>query len=178
MLNWPFCRRFKNIICFYLLNNMYALFLFLFFHWLLKPTMWWDPKKRFCVSCGCSPMGSVTPWCDITGRCVCKSGFVGKRCSLSRQVHRQEEQPQKAQWVLGSPQRWGASSSSGCPRGAYRPAALVIWAVLHGSCLSMLCSVCCCWPVLVPFYQIMVAKCVNCKCENLAIPDWSLTFKK
>ncbi|XP_043313066.1 laminin subunit alpha-2 isoform X1 [Cervus canadensis] len=88
-----------------------------------KPSMWWDPKKRFCVSCGCSPMGSVTPRCDITGRCVCKSGFVGKRCNLSRQVQRQEEQPQRAQWVLGSPQRWGAGSSSGCPRGAYRPAA-------------------------------------------------------
>ncbi|KAB0360576.1 hypothetical protein FD754_004732 [Muntiacus muntjak] len=88
-----------------------------------KPTMWWDPKKRFCVSCGCSPTGSVTPRCDIAGRCVCKSGFVGKRCNLSRQVQREEEQLQRAQWVLGSPQRWGASSSSGCPRGAYRPAA-------------------------------------------------------
>ncbi|TKC51803.1 hypothetical protein EI555_017678, partial [Monodon monoceros] len=88
-----------------------------------KPTMWWDPEKRFCVSCGCNPTGSVTPQCDITGRCVCKSGFVGKQCTLNRQVHRQKEQPQRAQPVLGSPQRWGVSSSSGCPRGAYQPPA-------------------------------------------------------
>ncbi|EPY82235.1 laminin subunit alpha-2 isoform a precursor [Camelus ferus] len=88
-----------------------------------KPTMRWDPEKQFCVLCGCNPVGSVTPQCDITGRCVCKSGFVGKRCNLSRQVHRQEQQPQRAQWVLGSPQRWGFSSSGGCPRGAHRPVA-------------------------------------------------------
>lgn len=138
----------------------------LFFCWPLKPTMWWDPEKQFCVSCGCNPIGSVTPQCDITGRCVCKSAFVGKQCTLSRQVHRQMEQPQRAQPVLGSPQRWGVSSSSGCPRGAYRPPAPVIPEALHGSCLSMLCSMCCCWPALVPFYQIKVAKCANCKCEN------------
>lgn len=117
-------------------------FVFLSFCWLLKPTMWWDPKKRFCVSCGCSPMGSVTPRCDITGRCVCKSGFVGKRCHLGRQVQRQEEQPQRAQWVLGSPQRWGASSPSGCPRGAYRPAAPVI----QRRCMALASA--CCVPLL------------------------------
>ena len=147
MSNWPFCRKFGNIICFYLLNNMicsFSVVFVLFFCWLLKPTMWWDPEKRFCVSCGCNPIGSVTAQCDITGRYVCKSGFVGKQCNLSRQVHRQKEQPQRAQPVLGSPQRWGVSSSSGCPRGAYRPAAPVIPEALHGSCLSMLCSMCCC----------------------------------
>ena len=147
MSNWPFCRKFGNIICFYLLNNMicsFSVVFVLFFCWLLKPTMWWDPEKRFCVSCGCNPIGSVTAQCDITGRYVCKSGFVGKQCNLSRQVHRQKEQPQRAQPVLGSPQRWGVSSSSGCPRGAYQPAAPVIPEALHGSCLSMLCSMCCC----------------------------------
>ncbi|XP_045355489.1 laminin subunit alpha-2 isoform X5 [Leopardus geoffroyi] len=88
-----------------------------------KPDMWWDPEKHFCVLCDCSLVGSVTPQCDITGRCACKSGFVGRHCNLSRQVHRQEEQSQRVHRVLGPPQRWGFSSSSGCPRGAYRPPA-------------------------------------------------------
>ncbi|KAG8510842.1 Laminin subunit alpha-2, partial [Galemys pyrenaicus] len=87
-----------------------------------KLNMWWDPERRSCVSCDCNPVGSVSPQCDTTGRCVCESGFIGKQCSLGRQVHQQEEPPRKAQRVLGSPQRWGFSSSSGCPRGAYRPA--------------------------------------------------------
>jgi hypothetical protein len=108
----------------------------LFFCWLLKPNMWWDPVKQFCVLCDCNPMGSVSPQCDMTGRCVCKSGFVGKQCRLSRQVHRQDEQPRTAQRLLGSPQRWGSSSSSGCPRGAYRAPAPVIPEALHGSCLT------------------------------------------
>nr|XP_013006500.1 laminin subunit alpha-2 isoform X4 [Cavia porcellus] len=89
-----------------------------------KPNMWWDPAKRLCVPCDCSPLGSVSQQCDRTGRCLCAQGFVGKRCHLTRQVHRQEEQPRRAQRVLGSPLRWGSSSSSGCPRGAYRAPAL------------------------------------------------------
>ncbi|KAF5920031.1 hypothetical protein HPG69_014397 [Diceros bicornis minor] len=88
-----------------------------------KPGMWWDPEKRLCVSCDCSPVGSVTLQCDVTGRCVCKPGFLGKQCNLGRQVHRQQEQSQRAQRVLGAPQSWGSSHSSGCPRGAHRPAA-------------------------------------------------------
>ncbi|KAK2114322.1 hypothetical protein P7K49_008588 [Saguinus oedipus] len=109
----------------------------------LTPNMWRDPEKRFCVLCDCDPAGSVSPQCDITGRCVCKSGFTGKQCNLSRQVHQQEEQPRRAQRVLGSPQRWAIGGSSGCPRGAYRTPAPVIPEALHGSCLCMLCSVCC-----------------------------------
>lgn len=138
----------------------------LFYGWLLKPNMWWDPEKRFCVLCDCDPVGSVSPQCDITGRCVCKSDFVGKQCNLGRQVHQQEEQPRRAQRVLGSPQRWAIGSSSGCPRGAYRAPAPVIPEALHGSCLRMLCSVCCGWSSLVAFYQVTIAKCANCKCKN------------
>lgn len=104
----------------------------LLFCWLLKPSMWWDPEKRFCVPCDCNPTGSVSPQCDMTGRCICKSGFIGKQCNLGRQVHRQEEQPWRAQRVRGSPRRWGSSSSSGCPRGAYGAPAPVIPEALHG----------------------------------------------
>lgn len=167
MSNWPFCRKFENITCFYPLNNtVCSFFVFLFsLCWLVKPNMWWDPEKRFCVLCDCNPVGSVTPQCDVKGRCVCKSGFIGQRCTLGRQVHRQQEQSQRAQRVLASPQRWGLSSSSGCPRGAYRPAAPVIPEVLHG------CAWACCVPVLRltspnGILPITVAKCANCKCEN------------
>lgn len=114
----------------------------LLFCWLLKPNMWWDPEKQFCARCDCNPLGSTSPQCDVTGRCVCKSGFVGTQCNLSRQVHQQEEQPRRSQRVLGSSQRWGSSSSSGCPRGAYRAPAPVIPKALHDLCLSMLCFVC------------------------------------
>lgn len=144
--NWPFYREFKNITYLYLLNNIVCYFLFVFvllFCWLLKSTMWWDPEKHFCVFCDCNPVGSVSPQCDVTGQCICKSGFVERWCNLGRQVHRQEKQPPRVQPVLGSPQRWGVSRSSGCPRGAYRPAAPVIPEVMHGLCLGMLCSVCC-----------------------------------
>lgn len=141
----PFCRKYGNVVCFYVLNNIVCSFfcLFLCFSWLLKSNMWWDPEKRFCLLCDCSPVGSVSPQCDAAGRCVCKSGFVGKQCNLGRQVHRQEEHPRRAQPVLGSPRRWGSSSSSGCPRGAYWPAARVIPEALHGSCLACyaLCAV-------------------------------------
>lgn len=107
-------------------------FFVLFFCWLSKPGMWWDPEKHICVLCDCSPVGSVTPQCDIPGRCACQPGFVGRHCNLSRQVHRQEEQSPRAHRVLGPPQRWGVSSSGGCPRGAYRPPAPVIPEAPHG----------------------------------------------
>lgn len=140
--NWPFCRKLENVTCFYLLNNIVCSYFCLFFFsfWLLKSNMWWDPEKRFCVLCDCNPTGSLSPQCDMTGKCVCKSGFAGKQCNLGRQVHRQKEHPRRTQPVLGSPQRWGPSSSRGCPRGAYWPAARVIPAVLHGS------GVACCVP--------------------------------
>ncbi|KAK7835355.1 hypothetical protein U0070_017891, partial [Myodes glareolus] len=84
-----------------------------------KLSTWWDSAKQFCELCDCSPLGSVSPQCDMTGRCICKSGFVGKQCNLSRQVHHPEEQPHRAQRLLGSPRMWGSSGSSGCPRGTY-----------------------------------------------------------
>lgn len=146
MAKWPLCSQFENIICVNLLNNIKCFFVPLFlsiFCWLLKPSMWWEPEKQFCVLCDCNPVGSVTPWCDGTGRCACKSGFVGRQCHLSMQAQRQEERSQRAQRVLGPPQRWFVSSSSGCPRGAYRAPAPVIPEAVHGSCLRMLCSVCC-----------------------------------
>lgn len=138
-----------------------------FFCRLLKPNTWWDPEKRFCVLCDCNPVGSVTPQCGLTGRCACKSGFVGRHCNLSRQVHRQEEQSRRAHRVLGLPQRWGSGSSSGCPRGAYRPPAPVI----QRHCMAPA-SACCvpCAATDLPrchFYQIMVAWCAKLQMYKL-----------
>uniref|UniRef100_A0A6I8PFI4 Laminin subunit alpha-2 n=1 Tax=Ornithorhynchus anatinus TaxID=9258 RepID=A0A6I8PFI4_ORNAN len=86
-----------------------------------QPSLWWDSEKQFCVLCGCSPIGSTSPRCDIMGRCACKSGFIGKRCNLSRQMQRQKEQQPIAQRVQVPPRRWGFAPANGCPRGAYRP---------------------------------------------------------
>ncbi|XP_074043658.1 laminin subunit alpha-2 isoform X1 [Macrotis lagotis] len=90
-----------------------------------QPQLQWDSGKQFCVFCDCNPLGSASPHCDRTGRCVCKSGFLGKKCELSRQVHKQEEKPWRTQQLQGPPPpppplRWGSVSASGCPRGAYR----------------------------------------------------------
>lgn len=125
----------NNIVCSFCCCSVFL------FSSLLKPHMWWNSETQFCVSCDCSARGSVSPQCDITGRCICKSGFLGKQCHLRRQLHQQKEQSRKIQQVLGSSLRWGFTTSSGCPRGAYRPAAPVIQEALHDLCLCMLCSV-------------------------------------
>ncbi|XP_074846691.1 laminin subunit alpha-2 isoform X2 [Carettochelys insculpta] len=84
----------------------------------------WAPEKQICIPCGCSPLGSISLRCDMSGRCICKSGFVGKHCELSRQVHKRKENPRATQQIRVPSQRWGFTGASGCPRGAYRPVAL------------------------------------------------------
>ncbi|XP_068533568.1 laminin subunit alpha-2 isoform X1 [Anas acuta] len=87
-----------------------------------KPSYFWAPEKLFCISCGCSALGSMSLQCDMSGRCICKSGFMGKRCEISRQVPKLKENARSSQQIRVPPRRWGFSSASGCPRGAYRPA--------------------------------------------------------
>lgn len=108
----------------------------------LKPNYFWAPEKLFCIPCGCSALGSVSLQCDMLGRCICKSGFTGRHCEISRQVPRLQENAGSSQQIRAPPRRWGTSSASGCPRGAYRPAALVMRnSALHGLqspvCLSL-----------------------------------------
>ncbi|EDO39906.1 predicted protein, partial [Nematostella vectensis] len=33
-----------------------------------------------CRKCECSPVGSVSPDCDVTGHCTCTRGFGGRKC--------------------------------------------------------------------------------------------------
>ncbi|XP_053879086.1 laminin subunit alpha-2 isoform X6 [Malaclemys terrapin pileata] len=89
-----------------------------------KPNYLWAPEKQFCIPCGCSPLRSMSLRCDMSGRCICKSGFMGKHCELSRQVHKRKENPRATQQIQVPSQRWGFTGTSGCPRGAYRPVAL------------------------------------------------------
>lgn len=69
--------------------------------------------------------------CDMAGRCICKSGFMGRRCEISRQVPKLKENARRSQQIRVPPRRWGVSSASGCPRGAYRPATPVIGNCVH-----------------------------------------------
>lgn len=101
----------------------FLLSLYIYIH---KPNYFWAPENRFCIPCGCNPLGSLSLQCDMSGRCICKSGFAGKRCELSRQVYNRKEKPPTSQQIRAPPQRWGLPSASGCPRGAFKPPALVI----------------------------------------------------
>ncbi|KAM6406959.1 laminin subunit alpha-2 isoform 4-T4 [Pluvialis apricaria] len=87
-----------------------------------QPSYFWAPEKLFCIPCGCSALGSMSLQCDMSGRCICKSGFMGRRCEISRQVPKLKENARRSQQIRVPPRRWGVSSASGCPRGAYRPA--------------------------------------------------------
>ncbi|XP_060095142.1 laminin subunit alpha-2 isoform X2 [Heteronotia binoei] len=89
-----------------------------------KPNYFWATENQFCVPCGCNPLGSMSPHCDVSGRCICKSGFAGKRCELSRQIYIRKENPPASQQIQVPPSRRGFISASGCPRGAFRPATL------------------------------------------------------
>ncbi|XP_075780255.1 laminin subunit alpha-2 isoform X2 [Pelodiscus sinensis] len=89
-----------------------------------KSNYFWAPERQFCVPCGCSPLRSMSLRCDMSGRCICKSGFMGKHCELRRQVHKRKENPRATQQIQVPSQRWGFTGTSGCPRGAYRPVAL------------------------------------------------------
>ncbi|XP_049913534.1 laminin subunit alpha-2 isoform X1 [Epinephelus moara] len=88
------------------------------------PNCWWDAERQDCIPCRCSPHGSMSQRCDIEGRCICRPGFVGRRCDLRRQGYERREtrRPVERVPIEAVQQRWGGSSrTGGCPRGAYRP---------------------------------------------------------
>lgn len=92
--------------------------------WLVQPNCWWDAERQDCIPCRCSPHGSMSQRCDIEGRCICRPGFVGRRCDLRRQGYERREtrRPVERVPIEAVQQRWGGSSrTGGCPRGAYRP---------------------------------------------------------
>lgn len=92
----------------------------------LQPNYWWDAERQECAPCRCSLRGSIPPRCDDEGRCVCRQGFVGRRCDLRRRGYerRETQRPVERVPIEAVQQRWGGPSrSGGCPRGAYRPAA-------------------------------------------------------
>ncbi|XP_036405402.1 laminin subunit alpha-2 isoform X1 [Megalops cyprinoides] len=84
------------------------------------PNCWWDAEQQVCKPCACSPVGSMSQRCDLEGRCICKPGFLGRRCDLGQQGYDRRETRRPVQQV--PLHRWGSSSrTGGCPRGAYRP---------------------------------------------------------
>ncbi|XP_058469730.1 laminin subunit alpha-2 isoform X2 [Solea solea] len=88
------------------------------------PNCWWDAERQDCVPCRCSAYGSMSQRCDIEGRCICRPGFVGRRCDARRPSHERREtrRPVERVPVEAVQQRWGGPSrTGGCPRGAYRP---------------------------------------------------------
>ncbi|XP_044024751.1 laminin subunit alpha-2 isoform X3 [Siniperca chuatsi] len=88
------------------------------------PNCWWDAERQECMPCRCSPHGSISQRCDVEGRCICRPGFVGRRCDLRRQGYERREtrRPVERLPMEAVQQRWGGSSrTGGCPRGAYRP---------------------------------------------------------
>ncbi|XP_047184472.1 laminin subunit alpha-2 isoform X4 [Scophthalmus maximus] len=88
------------------------------------PNCWWDAERQECAACGCSPHGSISQRCDVEGRCICRPGFVGRRCDLRRQGHERRETRRPVEHVplQAAHQRWaGPSRTGGCPRGAYKP---------------------------------------------------------
>lgn len=92
--------------------------------WLVQPNCWWDAERQDCVPCRCSPHGSISQRCDVEGRCICRPGFVGRRCDLRRQGYERREtrRPVERIPMEAAQQRWGGlSRTGGCPRGAYRP---------------------------------------------------------
>lgn len=90
----------------------------------VQPNCWWDAERQECLPCRCSPHGSISRRCDVEGRCICRPGFVGRRCDLRRQGYERREtrRPVERVPVEVVQQRWGGQSrTGGCPRGAYRP---------------------------------------------------------
>ncbi|XP_050927753.1 LOW QUALITY PROTEIN: laminin subunit alpha-2 [Lates calcarifer] len=88
------------------------------------PNCWWDAERQECMPCRCSPHGSISQRCDVEGRCICRPGFVGRRCDLRRQGYERREtrRPVERVPIDTVQQRWGGPSrTGGCPRGAYRP---------------------------------------------------------
>ncbi|XP_065124896.1 laminin subunit alpha-2 isoform X2 [Paramisgurnus dabryanus] len=84
------------------------------------PNCWWDSEVQLCKACQCSPRGSVSQRCDPEGRCICRAGYLGRRCDLVRPPHARRETRRPVQQVpILNIHRW--ESRGGCPRGAYRP---------------------------------------------------------
>uniref|UniRef100_A0A8C1J6P4 Laminin subunit alpha 2 n=1 Tax=Cyprinus carpio TaxID=7962 RepID=A0A8C1J6P4_CYPCA len=84
------------------------------------PNCWWDSEAQLCRPCQCSARGSVSQRCDSEGRCICRAGYLGRRCDLMRPPHARRETRRPVQQVpIQHVQRW--ESRGGCPRGAYRP---------------------------------------------------------
>lgn len=93
--------------------------------WLVQPNCWWDAELQECMPCRCSPYGSISQRCDTEGRCICRPGFMGRRCDLRRLSYERREtrRPVERVPLEAVQQRWGGTSrtTGGCPRGAYRP---------------------------------------------------------
>ncbi|KPP76673.1 hypothetical protein Z043_103969 [Scleropages formosus] len=92
----------------------------------VKPNCWWDAEQQACRPCSCSPVGAMSRRCDLEGRCICKPGFVGRRCDLGRLVHERRETRRETrrpvqQVPLLQAERWPSRRTGGCPRGAYLP---------------------------------------------------------
>ncbi|XP_032440521.1 laminin subunit alpha-2 isoform X2 [Xiphophorus hellerii] len=89
------------------------------------PNCWWDAELQECMPCRCSPYGSISQRCDTEGRCICRPGFMGRRCDLRRLGYERREtrRPVERVPLEAVQQRWGGTSrtTGGCPRGAYRP---------------------------------------------------------
>uniref|UniRef100_A0A3P9NZ11 Laminin, alpha 2 n=1 Tax=Poecilia reticulata TaxID=8081 RepID=A0A3P9NZ11_POERE len=89
------------------------------------PNCWWDAELQECMPCRCSPYGSISQRCDTEGRCICRPGFMGRRCDLRRLGYERREtrRPIERVPLEAVQQRWGGTSrtTGGCPRGAYRP---------------------------------------------------------
>eukprot|EP00079_Xenopus_tropicalis_P035929 XP_017949700.1 PREDICTED: laminin subunit alpha-2 isoform X3 [Xenopus tropicalis] len=88
------------------------------------PNCWWDSEKQICLPCGCSLSGSMSLRCDITGRCICKPEYFGKKCEMRRQVYERKDRTQISQNIQAPPRRWTPTGTRGCPRGAYKPTVL------------------------------------------------------
>lgn len=92
--------------------------------WLVQPNCWWDSERQDCQPCRCSHYGAISQRCDAEGRCICRPGFVGRRCDLRRPNHgrRETRRPVERVPVEAVQQRWsGPPRTGGCPRGAYMP---------------------------------------------------------
>ncbi|KAJ4929194.1 hypothetical protein JOQ06_004809, partial [Pogonophryne albipinna] len=88
--------------------------------------MWLDDSVTsvFLTAGGTLSCRTVSPRCDVEGRCICRPGFVGRHCDLRRQGYERREtrRPVERVPLAAVHRRWGGSSrTGGCPRGAYRP---------------------------------------------------------
>ncbi|KTG40058.1 hypothetical protein cypCar_00002508, partial [Cyprinus carpio] len=100
------------------------------------PNCWWDSEAQLCRPCQCSARGSVSQRCDSEGRCICRAGYLGRRCDLMRPPHARRETRRPVQQVpIQHVQRW--ESRGGCPRGAYRPGTGVN--ARHDGCTGSVC---------------------------------------